>query len=223
MNKLELTGRVDSHIRYLQSVSLAAEESTVSSFLNMKEEAEKAGIVLSAFSSFRDYKSQMGIWNSKYTGQRPLYNSDGEILDYNTLSPLQVVFAVLSWSALPGASRHHWGTEIDVIDTAAVPDDYEVKLIPEEYKIGGIFYRLHGWLEENMDRFGFFKPYREFRGGVCEEPWHLSYAPVSKKLITEMTIDMISEAVSDGDLLGKEIVLELLPDIYQNYILNVCE
>ena len=32
--------------------------------------------------------------------------------------------AILLWSALPGASRHHWGTDFDVFDRAAVPPDY---------------------------------------------------------------------------------------------------
>ncbi len=31
------------------------------------------------------------------------------------------VAAILVWSALPGASRHHWGTDCDVIDAAALP------------------------------------------------------------------------------------------------------
>ena len=29
--------------------------------------------------------------------------------------------AILCWSALPGGSRHHWGTDCDVIDAAALP------------------------------------------------------------------------------------------------------
>jgi len=47
------------------------------------------------------------------------------------------VRAILHWSALPGASRHHWGTEIDVIDRAALADGRKAQLIPAEYGADG--------------------------------------------------------------------------------------
>ena len=37
---------------------------------------------------------------------------------------------ILEWSALPGASRHHWGSEFDVFDLAALPEGYRVQLLP---------------------------------------------------------------------------------------------
>ena len=87
--------------------------------------------------------------------------------------------AILLWSALPGASRHHWGTEIDVIDRAALRPGQHAQLIPAEYCAEGVFGGLDRWLTEHAGAFGFFRPYDRDRGGVQPEPWHLSFAPVS--------------------------------------------
>lgn len=223
MNRLELTGRTDSHIHYSAPLSLAACEETVTAFLDMKSAAAKDGLMLTAYSSFRDFNSQRDIWNAKFSGQRPLYDRNGEQLDFNMLSEENRVQAILFWSALPGASRHHWGTEIDVIDSAAVSDSYQIQLLPAEFEAGGVFHNLQCWLDENIKRFDFFKPYREFRGGVSAEPWHLSYAPLSRKLLGQLTIEMVSEAVAEGEVSGKEYVLEALPAIFKQYVLNICD
>ena len=89
------------------------------------------------------------------------------------------VEAILLWSALPGASRHHWGTDVDVVDRSACPPGYRPQLMTAEFAPRGIFAKLDGWLAANMGHFGFFRPYTRDRGGVLPEPWHLSYAPVS--------------------------------------------
>ena len=54
--------------------------------------------------------------------------------------------AILHWSALPGASRHHWGTEIDVIDRAALLHGQLAQLVPDEYAADGVFAKLGLWL-----------------------------------------------------------------------------
>jgi len=128
---------------------------------------------------------------------------------------------ILNWSALPGASRHHWGTDIDVYDRAALPEGYRVKLLPEETQPGGIFHRLHQWLDQNMARFGFFRPYREYRGGTFPEAWHLSYAPIAMPALEALSMDVVAQALRDGDVLGKDLVLERLPEIYRRHILNI--
>ncbi|CAM5189250.1 M15 family metallopeptidase [Alishewanella longhuensis] len=84
------------------------------------------------------------------------------------------------YSALPGASRHHWGTELDIYDAAAVPADYQPQLLPAEYASGGPFYKLAWWLECHAAEYGFFLPYKRYQGGVAAEPWHISYQPLAK-------------------------------------------
>jgi hypothetical protein len=74
-----------------------------------------------------------------------------------------------------------------------------------------------------MQRFGFFKPYRTYQGGVCAEPWHLSYAPVSKPLLDSLSQEMIEEAIAESHMQGREIVLEMLPHLFTTFVLNICE
>ncbi|MEK6211842.1 MAG: D-alanyl-D-alanine carboxypeptidase family protein [Pseudomonadota bacterium] len=106
-------------------------------------------------------------------------------------------------------------------DRAALPESYRVKLLPEEVQSGGVFHRLHRWLDQNMARFGFFRAYREYRGGMFSEAWHLSYAPISIPALEALTVDVVAQALRDGDILGKELVLERLPEINQRHVLNI--
>ena len=223
MDKFQLTGRTNSHVKVDNTLDLVAEAETSAAFSALKTAAAKEGIRLKAYSSFRNFNAQLEIWNKKYTGQRTLYDPQGKPLDYPSLSIKDRIYAILTWSALPGASRHHWGTDIDVIDEAALPDHYQVQLLPHEFAAEGIFYRLQQWLQENMARYGFFKPYHYFKGGVSAEPWHISYAPLAKKLLGEITPEIVLEAISEGNLLGGEIVREMLPEIFKTYVLNICE
>ena len=150
-----------------------------------------------------------------------MLDSAGRPLDSSSLSDEEKVAAILLWSALPGASRHHWGTEIDVIDRAALPAGYRPQLLPEEFEAGGHFAALDGWLESRMPEFGFFRPYRTDRGGVRPEPWHLSYAPVSLAATRAMTPDVLAEALDSQEVLGKEIVRLRLAEIHAQYVVNV--
>lgn len=119
-------------------------------------------------SGFRSFEQQLLIWNRKATGQRAVLDSQARPLDIARLSDRELVFAILRWSALPGASRHHWGTDIDVYDEAARPEGYEVDLVPDEVNPGGMFGPLHAWLDDRIltgTSFGFYRPYDLDRGG----------------------------------------------------------
>ena len=221
MNENEITGRSRSHIVELEMPSCALHYEAVASYLAMRDAARAAGIDLVARSSFRDFATQVAIWNGKWRGERPILSRDGRVLDRRRLSDNEMVDAILVWSALPGGSRHHWGSDVDLIDTAAVPADYRVQLVPEEFAPDGVFARLSQWLYENMARFGFFRPYNTDRGGVSPEPWHLSYAPVARPALESLSLPALRRALADSDLEGKSEVLARLPEIYTRYLLNI--
>ncbi len=221
MNELELTGRTRTHIEQLEDPRVALHREVVEPFLALRDAASREGLELTPLSAFRDFQSQAQIWNRKFRGEHPLYDRDGNPRDHASLTEEEIVEAILVWSAVPGASRHHWGSEIDVYDRVAMPENYRVKLLPEEYVPGGVFERLASWLEENLQRFGFFRPYDQDRGGVYPEPWHISYAPVSARAQAALSVEVIAGALQDADLLGKQLVLERLPLIYRQYVANV--
>lgn len=221
MNEFELTGRTRTHIRQFENPRFAAEGQTAAAFFKMKKAALVEGITLHPFSAFRDFNAQLRIWNLKFTGQRPLYARDGMKLEFDSLDAAEIVRNILNWSALPGGSRHHWGSDIDVIDTAAMPDDYQVQLLPEETEKNGVFYRLHCWLDQNMERFGFFRPYAHYRNGIFPERWHISYFPVSKPAMNALSLDLLEKTIAESEISGKEIIQSMLPEIFKTYILNI--
>lgn len=190
-------------------------------FLALQAAAAGDGIDLRIVSGFRDFAAQLRIWNMKFSGERPLYDAAGNAREHAGLDAGELIDNILCWSALPGASRHHWGTDIDVLDRAAMPENYRYRMLPEEYAVGGVFHRLRVWLNENMARFGFFQPYAEYRGGVYPEPWHLSFAAISTAALQLLTPELIAETVRDSDVLGKEEVLAQLPEIHRRFVANI--
>ena len=221
LNALELTGRARTHVVQRDDLGAALQRDTLGPFLAMKEAAAREGITIEIVSAFRDFRAQQNIWDKKFRGERPLYDAHGNVREHAKLNEAELIDAIVCWSAVPGGSRHHWGTEIDVIDRAALPDGYRVRLLPEEAAPGGVFHLLHRWLDENMARFGFYRPYRAFRGGFYPEPWHLSYAPVSTVALQLLTPEVFGEAVRASDMLGKEQVLARIDGIYRQYVANI--
>jgi LAS superfamily LD-carboxypeptidase LdcB len=221
LNPQELTGRVATHVRDVPELQSRLHVDAVAAVRELREAAARAGIELTIVSSFRDFARQTAIWNGKFRGERPLLDRTGAALDAANLDEKAKVDAILLWSALPGASRHHWGTDFDVIDRAAVPSDYRPQLTTEEFAPEGPFARLNDWLGLNLGQLGFFRPYRTDRGGVHPEPWHLSYAPVAGPALTALTLDVLYEAIDKSELLGREHVLTRLPEIHAKYVMAI--
>jgi len=221
MNDLEITGRARSHIVALNEPRCALHYEAIASFLAMRDAAASEDIGLGARSSFRDFATQVAIWNGKWRGERPLLNRGGEPLRRAQIADGEMVDIILTWSSVPGGSRHHWGSDLDVTDTNAIPSGYEVRLITEEYAESGIFGRLSQWLDAHLAQFGFFRPYRTDRGGYCPEPWHISYAPVAMPALESLNLAVLRQALADSDMDGKQFVLDRLPEIYTRYLLNI--
>lgn len=81
---------------------------------------------------------------------------------------------ILKFSALPGTSRHHWGTEVDLNSTTVT-----------DWKPGkkDSLADLDTWLQANAPKAGLIQSYTAGRkGGYSEEPWHYSYAPIAMGL-----------------------------------------
>ena len=221
MNELELTGRARTHIVDLEQPRCALHYAAATSFLAMRDAAAMSGIDLEAASSFRDFDRQLHIWNAKWRGERPLLDRAGRVLAASSLDEAARIEAILCWSALPGGSRHHWGTDCDVIDRAALPEGYRVQLVAEEYAPGGVFEQLTRWLDGNMGRFGFYRPYASGGCGAGLEPWHLSYWPVAREALEWLTLPVLRRALAGSAIEGRELVLERLPELYTRFILAV--
>jgi LAS superfamily LD-carboxypeptidase LdcB len=177
----QLTGLDESHLVELPCGHHLQEEAA-RAFTTLQADAHEAGFDLAIASSFRSFARQLAIWNGKASGQRPVYDDRGCQVMMAALEPEQQLHAILRFSAIPGTSRHHWGTDLDIYDAAALPADYVLQLSPAEVAPGGLFDPLHNWLDGRIaagQSHGFFRPYGEDRGGVAPERWHLSYAPLA--------------------------------------------
>jgi LAS superfamily LD-carboxypeptidase LdcB len=221
MNEHELTGQSRAHIVDLDEPRCTLHYEAVCSFLAMCDAARHVGIDLQVRSGFRSFDTQVQIWNRKWRGERTLLGRDGTPLQHDSLSADELIEAILTWSALPGGSRHHWGSDLDLVDAAAIPPGYEVQLVPGEYSAQGIFARLNAWLDDHAGQFGFFRPYATDRGGVSPEPWHLSYAPISLPAQETLSLSTLRAVLENSALEGKAQVLSSLPEIYTRFMLNV--
>jgi len=218
VNDGELTGQVRTHIADVPAPECALHAHVVAPFLNLRRAALADGFDPVPHSSFRDFSRQLTIWNGKFSGERPMVDASGQPIDVHDLTPRARIESILLWSALPGASRHHWGTDVDLVDRRAAPPDYRIRLTPEEFAPDGPFGALAEWLDANAARFGFFRPFRGVLSGVQPEPWHFSFAPVAENARRQLTPAVLHEAVAAAPLLGKEQVLERLDELHARYV-----
>jgi LAS superfamily LD-carboxypeptidase LdcB len=221
VNPAELTGQARTHIAEIADPACLLHRATAAPFLSLRRAASAAGIDLVPQSSFRDFSRQLQIWNGKFAGERPMHDASGTRLDGAALAPPERIDAILLWSALPGASRHHWGTDVDFIDARALAPGYQVKLTPDEFAAGGPFARLAEWLETHAPRFGFFRPYRGVRSGVQPEPWHFSFAPTAETARRQLTAGVLHSAIAAAPLLGKELILPRIEELHARYVATV--
>jgi len=161
------------------------------------------------------------IWNNKFSGSRPVYNKQQQPVDLTKLTDINKCIAIMRYSALPGASRHHLGTDLDIFDKAAVNDDYKLQLTPNEYEQGGPFAPLSNWLNNNLAKFGFYRPYKHDLDGVAPELWHISHIKQSQLMVDVLSEKILYECINNSELLGKSAILANLPALYKRFISNV--
>jgi len=218
VNRAELTGQSRAHIVQVSEPACALHKHVAVPFLSLRRAALADGLDVVPHSSFRDFSRQLEIWNGKYSGERPVYGAAGQAIDVRGLAPRERIDAILHWSALPGASRHHWGTDVDLIDRRATAPGYRVRLTPEEFGPGGPYAALNHWLAANADRFGFFRPFRGVLSGVQPEPWHFSFAPLAETARRTLSPAVLHEAIAAAPLSGKEEVLARLDELHARYV-----
>ena len=91
LNELELTGRARTHVVQRDDLGAALHAAALDAFLDLKADAARAGIDLAITIGFRDFSAQQRIWDLKYRGERPLYDSAGIERDHSALDPEALV------------------------------------------------------------------------------------------------------------------------------------
>ncbi len=196
------------------------ERRTRDAFIEMARAADCYGVTLTLCSGYRDFNRQVKIWNTKASGKRPVLDLNSRAVNLEGKSPNEIIDLILLWSALPGTSRHHWGTDIDVFDATGIKQD-DLQLQSAEYSPGGPCAKLYLWLVEHAADFGFYFPYQLGLSGVSPEPWHLSYYPVSNKILNCFDIECLKQTLTDSDIIFKDEILIRLPILIQEYVFKV--
>lgn len=180
-------------------------------YIKMKVAAAKDGFELKVVSSYRSFDRQLAIWNRKF-----------EINSKEGMDPLENIKKITEYSTIPGTSRHHWGTEIDLI-SAQPKVDGDV-LLANLFEGEGPYAALKSWMDANANSYGFFLAYPKdsLRKGFQYEPWHYSYKPKSKYFLKNyLTIDLKNIFLSH-EILGKEIFDEkFIQEYKEDYILGI--
>lgn len=187
---------------------LLRKESAIA-FENMKTEALKDGINLQVVSSYRSFSHQKRIWQRKYK----TYLKEG-------LSPQESIQEIITYSTIPGTSRHHWGTDIDIIDGNA--NHPKSVLETKHFYDNGPYVALKKWMDKNSERFGFYLVYSalETRKGFKHEPWHFSYKPTAKEILNQYLQLNIKRKLRKINIAGNDYFSE---EFLNQYISeNIC-
>ena len=184
-------------------------------FLKMKTEALKEGIMIQVVSSYRSFDYQKSIWERKFERYR-----------YQGLSEEKTIKKIIEYSTIPGTSRHHWGTDIDIVDGNVHPPKNLLRAV--HFHRDGEYIYLRKWLEKHASRFGFYLVYTDDseRKGFKYEPWHYSYKPLSKPYLNSYRTLNIKDILQKESFSGhtqfteafiskylKENILDINPEL----------
>ncbi|MCK8046488.1 M15 family metallopeptidase [Shewanella sp. 1CM18E] len=218
INQSVLYGLDNQH--FVDCLSHRLERQTAAAFLLMQQAAKADNIDLQICSAFRDFDRQQFIWNNKVNGKRPVLNRDSVAVDITLLTPNELIEHILIWSAIPGMSRHHWGTDIDIFDGNMITKQ-DLQLISAEYQQGGPCYKLSRWLDKHAQEFGFYLPFQAGLSGVSPEAWHLSYYPVADKYTQSFDSTALKRVLASSSVNLKEYILPQLDALIAEYVYRV--
>ena len=151
-------------------------------------DAYEKGFELRIASAYRSFYKQFKIFDYKFKGKRAVLDKDENPIDISTLSDEQKVLEIVRFSAIPGFSRHHFGTDFDVYAINLLPEGKDLELTAREYAKGNYFYSLGQYLGQNLPKFGFIRPYNG-KGTIAYEPWHISYAKKADEFLKAFDLD----------------------------------
>jgi D-alanyl-D-alanine carboxypeptidase len=190
-------------------------EETLAAFLKLAEAAKKSGFNITIVSATRNFITQKAIWEEKFTGKRLV---GGKNLATAVKSDEARALTILNFSSMPGTSRHHWGTDVDVHEAKITAP----ALHNSSFKSGrGL--EFYNWMAANAAKFGFCQPYNgdpasrhagKFAHGYQEERWHWSYRPLASQYLK--MYQQNSGALEPAGFAGDKAAARLYMDYVQN-------
>jgi LAS superfamily LD-carboxypeptidase LdcB len=191
---------------YTSKTGIYLRQETYDAFINMSAAAKKDGVNLVIISAFRSFYDQKAIWEQKWNGGKTVAgkNLAKEVPDFAERAKY-----ILLYSSMPGTSRHHWGTDIDL------------NSLENSYFASGNGKKIYDWLSKHAAEYGFYQPYTPKPAtrtvGYEEEKWHWSYLPAAKPMM-QAYLQTIAYSDIDG-FLGCETAAKL--QVIENYVKGI--
>lgn len=209
LNKAHLFELYPNHYVHLKAVNAVK---------SLQKASNQAGFDLRLASSFRSFNRQQIIWNNKASGKQICFNRNEEKLNIAALSAFELADSICFFSAIPGTSRHHWGTDFDIFDANAYEAGQAPQLTQSEFQPGGPNYPMMLWLQENAAKFDFVFPFTANKDGVSPEPWHISFLPISHQASSQFSKDYVFDVLNHHAVLLSDVILKNIDYFYPKYI-----
>ncbi len=168
-------------------------------FDSMKTAAKQAGFDFVIVSGYRSFTDQLGIWNSKFASAQG--------------TEQEKVNKVAEYSAIPGLSRHHWGTEVDI--NSVDPAEWQQGCVGNACQVA-----VYEWLKTNAKNYGFCQPY-DMDKLVKTEPWHWSYKPISSKLTPQHMSDVTANDILGLGIAGENTIITNFDYYHRGFVSDI--
>lgn len=172
---------------------------SLSALSDLRAAALADGFDLKACSGWRSFERQAAIVTAKLEGARPILDASEHPVDTSGMALPKRLEAALRFSALPGFSRHHFGTDYDIYAANLIPRGGRLELTCREYDEGMYFHSFGIWLSTHLEQFGFARPFSG-RGGISREPWHISYLPEAEQCLAAFSLERALRALNESGL-----------------------
>lgn len=193
--------------KYADREGLYMQKEAYEAFKSMYAAAFKENITLTIKSATRNFEYQKGIWERKWTGETIL--SDGTNAAKDIKTEVSRALKILEYSSMPGTSRHHWGTDIDL------------NAFDNAWFGTGEGLVMYQWMNDHAKDYGFCQPYTAINDmrpyGYNEEKWHWSYMPIASSYTT--TIQNLLDDSQIMGFLGSSTSTEI--GVVQKYMLGI--
>ena len=169
----------------------------LNAYIKMAKAARKDGVKLVIRSATRNFKYQKWIWERKWRKQKKSRSAKVKALN------------ILKLSSMPGTSRHHWGTEVDL------------NAFNNKWFEHGRGLKIFRWLNKNAAKYGFARPYTKKDAqrptGYNEEKWHWSYTPLSIPMLRDAKLSLDDTKITGFS--GSQTASQI--GVVKKYILGV--
>ncbi len=226
LNWQQSVGIDQSHLidfKQFQQSNVLVHKDIITDLENLLLAAKSDNVVIEIVSCYRSFDRQLSIWNGKWQGHRPVTSRHGRPLNIAQMSDMEKYKAISLWSALPGFSRHHWGTDMDIFCRSAIQAGHKIELVPEEFSNKGVCHPLNNWLDNNLEQYNFFRPYQNYQRGVSEEPWHISHQPTSQQIMNNYPFEQCQDYLNQSDIKSRAFMSDMFEHYKTQYFLNICE